>query len=43
MEVCGQLQALANITMGKKSWHPINKKLYGPQSPSRQFEKERKK
>jgi hypothetical protein len=42
MEVCGQLQALATIPIGKKSWHQMNRKLYGPQSPSGQCGEEKK-
>ena len=37
MEVHGQFQVLATIPVRKKFWHPMNRKLYAPQSPPGQF------
>jgi hypothetical protein len=33
MEVSGQLHALAALPTGKEPWHPLDRKLGGPQSP----------
>jgi hypothetical protein len=34
MEVSGQLHAPAALTPGKSPWHPLDKRLGGPQSQS---------